>query len=106
MGLHYQKLREQGIEVLAIGGGAPSRAQVMAKNLRLPFPVLSDPDRSVYQRYSLSKKLVLIQQSGTVLIDQQGIIRYTRRFTNPQAWIGSAEITNLLNATSQLEAGG
>ena len=71
---------------------------------RLPFPVLSDPDRDVYERYSLTKKLVMMQQSGTVLIDQKGIIRYMKRFTNPQAWLGSREMTHVLEAVATLNA--
>src|SRR5688572_14926571 len=102
LGLHYQKFREHNVEVLIIGGGAAVRAQTMTNNLRLPFPVLSDPDHAVYGRYSLTKKLVMIQQSGTVLIDQQGVIRYIKRFTNPQAWMGSGEIARLLESAASL----
>ena len=103
LGLHYPKFREHNVEVLVIGGGTPARAQAMVSKLRLPFPVLADPEREVYQRYNLTKKLVMIQQSGTMLIDQQGVIRYSKRFTNPQEWIGSREIGHLLEATAGLD---
>lgn len=101
---HYKELKARGIEVLVIGGGALYRAKAMAEKLNAPFPVLSDPDRSIYERYNLHKRLGLVQQSGTVLVDKEGTVRYIKRFTNPQAWIGSAEITSLLDAAATLEA--
>jgi peroxiredoxin len=103
LGLHHQKLREHNVEVLVIGGGGQARAQAMVSKFRLPFPVLADPDREVYRQYYLSKKLVMMQQSGTMLIDKQGVIRYIKRFTNPQAWMGSREIAHLLEAAAALD---
>jgi hypothetical protein len=70
LGRHYEKLRAQNVEVLVVGGGPATRARAMAQHSRVPFPVLADPDRSVYLQYNLSKKMVLIQQSGTFLVDR------------------------------------
>jgi peroxiredoxin len=59
-------------------------AERAAKSLKLPFPVLADPDRAVYLRYGLDKAFVAIQRSGTFLIDQQGIVRYIEHGALPQ----------------------
>lgn len=103
LGRHYEKLKSQGVEVLVVGGGPATRARAMAQHSRAPYTVLADPDRSVYGRYNLSKKMVLIQQSGTFLIDRDGIIRHIKRFTNPQAWIKRSELADVLDAVATLE---
>src|SRR5438552_18971340 len=92
LGRHYPQFQAQNTTVLAIGSGTVTRAQTMAKNTRLPFPVLADPDRQVYAHFGLFKKMLLIQQSGTLLIDKQGVIRHITRITNPQQWFSRDEI--------------
>src|SRR5205085_9337537 len=72
LGRMYEQLKAQNVEVLVIGGGERKDAERLTKLLNLPYPVLADPDRSVYERYSLDKVLIAIQRSGTFLIDQQG----------------------------------
>src|SRR4051812_21907095 len=95
LGRHYEEFKAQGAEVLVIGGGPVNRAETMAKNVRLPFPILADPERNVYAHYSLSQKMIVMQQSGLILVDKQGIIRHIQRFTNPQAWMRSKEISEV-----------
>ena len=60
--------------------------------LKLPFPVLVDPDRAVYRRYGLDKVLIALQRGGTFLIDKQGIMRYIHQVTNPQASVEKEEL--------------
>ena len=56
----------------------------MSNQLKLPFPVLADPDRAIYLRYGLDKVFLAIQRSGTFLIDQQGIVGYIKQGALPQ----------------------
>jgi peroxiredoxin len=68
--------------------GAPlAKAQSYAQLLHLPFPVLSDPQRAVYHRYGLEKALILIQRTASIVLDQEGIIRYIKTATNPMLWL-------------------
>ena len=61
-------------------------ARHYADTLKSPFPVLADPDRAVYHRYELDK-IVGIQRTASIIIDQTGIIRYLKRSINPTTWL-------------------
>ena len=78
-------LAERDARVLVIGGGTAIAARMAARFLRLPFPVLHDPERAVYRAYGFERKLGVIQQSGTVLVDRDGIVRYRTVGLNPFA---------------------
>jgi peroxiredoxin len=88
----YEQLRTQETEVLILGGGSRKAAERLSARFNLPFPVLVDPDRSVYRRYGLDKVLIALQRSGTFLIDKQGIVRYIHQVTNPQASVAKDEL--------------
>jgi len=77
---------------ILIGGGSYEAAQKVAKRYKFPFPVFGDPDRSVYHKYNFDKALMLVQKSGTVLIDKAGIIRYLNHSTNPGASLNKVEL--------------
>lgn len=92
LGRMYEQLQAQDVEVLVIGGGSREDAERLSRMFKLPFPVLADPDRSVYGSYGLNKALLFIQRSGTFLIDRPGIVRYIHQVTNPQASVDKAEL--------------
>lgn len=78
------KLLSYGATVLIIGPGLPSDASALATRLEVPFPVLADEDGRTYAAYGLRKVMFnTVLQSGTILIDREGVIRYARRATNP-----------------------
>ncbi len=79
----YDELQAAHTSVLVIGGGRREDAVHLQGHLHLPFPVLADPERSVYAAYGLDRALHVIQRSATVLIDTQGIICYLNRTTLP-----------------------
>ena len=74
-------------EVLVILGDTLDRARKYASALNLPFPVLADPDRQVYERFGLDKAFIVIQRTASVVVDQAGVIRYLRRAANPMTWL-------------------
>ena len=98
LGRINQELKSRDTDVLVIGGGSVAGATGLARALKLPFPVLADPDRAVYASFGLDKKL-FVQRSATVLIDKKGTIRYILRATNPRA---SFDKDELLKAISTL----
>ena len=76
--------REHGVEILVIGPGGPDSARRLARLIRAPCPVLADREREVFRAYGYARRVVsLIQQSGTVLVDTTGHVRYVRRATSP-----------------------
>ncbi len=90
----YEQLRARDTEVLIIGGSSRKGAERLSHRLKLPFPVLVDPDpeRAVYRRYGLDNVWIALQRSGTFLIDKRGIMRYIHQVTNPQASVAEDEL--------------
>ena len=68
-------------------GDTVERARRYAATLKVPLPVLADPDRAIYHRFDLEKAYVVIQGTASVVVDRDGTIRYVRRATNPVAWL-------------------
>jgi peroxiredoxin len=94
------QFKAAGTQVLAILGEPIVRAQSYARSLKVPFPVLADPDLSAYSSYDLDKALIVIQRTASVLIGRDGTIRYLKRATNPATWLG--ESAQLLEAAVRL----
>lgn len=67
----------------------------LIRMMKLPIPVLVDRDRSVYRAYGLDKRL-LVQESATVIIDRDGVVRYTRASFSPWASFELHEIIDVL----------
>ena len=67
-----------------IGPRGQTAAALAARKLEAPFPVLADLARRAYRAYGFTKSLWVIQQSGWVLIDRDGIVRHIYRNTNPK----------------------
>jgi peroxiredoxin len=84
-----------GAQVLVILGDTLDRARQYAETLKTPFPVLADPERAVYHQYELDK-FIGIQRTASLIIDQNGMIRYLKRSINPMTWL--QEIKELLQA--------
>jgi len=76
-----------GAQILIILGDTLDRASKYAETLKTPFPVLADPDRTVYHRYELDKNFIGIQRTASVIVDQNGMIRYIKRSLNPMTWL-------------------
>ena len=94
-------------EVLVILGDTLDRARQYANALKLPFPVLADPDRQVYGRFGLDKALIVIQRTASVVVDQAGVIRYLRRATNPMTWLQeSQELLQVVKSLTEAKSHG
>ncbi len=100
---HYDAFRAEGVAVAAIGQGTPRDARRFREQFSLPFPVLSDADRSAFAAYGLMDGTIeqvysptpglrlaramlrghlphrtvgsVRQLPGTFVIDRNGIIR-------------------------------
>ena len=84
-----------------IGGGSYDAAQKVAARYKLPYSVFGDPERSIYQKFGFDKSMLVIQKSGTVLIDKAGIVRYINRASNPGASVNKVEILAAANGLVQ-----
>ena len=100
MGRAYKKLQGKNTAVLIIGGGEQDDAARLARMYKLPFPVLADPDRAIYEQYNLGKVLFMWQRTATVLVDMQSKVQHIHRATNPQ---DSLDLDELMNAVDTLQ---
>jgi peroxiredoxin len=98
LGRSTDDLAARDTRVLAIGKGTTRGATRVASMLKVPFPVLADPSGDAYARFGFAKSLLVIQQSGTVLIDRAGIVRYLHRATNPGDALDMYELTEAIKA--------
>ncbi len=86
MGRLNNEFVQAGAQILVILGDSLERARKYAETLKAPFPVLSDPERAVYHRLEL-RKFIGIQRTASIIVDQNGVIRYIKRAVNPMTWL-------------------
>ncbi len=97
LGRLYPQFQSAGTEILVILGARTDQAKSYAESLHAPFPVLADPDRSVYKLFGLEKAMLVIQRTASIIVDRKGIIRYIKRVTNPMTWLQeSTELVGLI----------
>lgn len=87
LGRMYDQFREAGTEIIVILGEGLEKARKYADGIGLPFPILCDPDRAVYQLYELEKYFSLFQRTASLVVDKEGIVRYLKRTTIPNVWL-------------------
>ena len=76
-----------GVQILVILGDTLEHARRYAETLKAPFPVLADPERTIYHRFELKKNFIGIQRTASVIVDQDGVIQYLKRTINPNTWL-------------------
>ncbi len=87
LGQLYNDFKAANCEILLILGESADKAKRYTEILHLPFPVLADPQRTIYHQYGLEKAMIFIQRTASIVIDQAGIIRYLRTTTSPMVWL-------------------
>ena len=94
----YDTFQARDTTVLVIGGGQKKDAEKLAHTFSTPFPVLADPDRSVYLRYSLDKVVMFVQRSGTMVVDKQGTLRYMQQAMLPTAALEAEAVLRVIKS--------
>ena len=65
---NYEEIQARRATVVAVSFEPRDRLFQLARQLRLPFPLLSDPERDVYRAYGLEQgRLSQLLSPGTVL---------------------------------------
>lgn len=82
-----EQFRAAGAEIVVILGDTMERAKEYVGILKLPFPVLSDPQREVYHLYELEKYFSLFQRTASIVVDKDGVVQYLKRTTLPDVWL-------------------
>lgn len=83
----HKQFNDIGAEFIIILGATLEKAKRYVDMLKLPFPVLSDPNREVYRVYELEKFFMLIQRTASIVVDRDGRVQYLKRTTNPTRWL-------------------
>jgi peroxiredoxin len=87
LGKMYDQFRGAGTEIIVILGEDVEKSKKYANGIGLPFPILADPDRAVYQLYELEKYFLLFQRTASLVVDKAGVVRYLKRTTVPNVWL-------------------
>jgi peroxiredoxin len=87
LGRMNEEFVRAGALILIILGDTPERARKYAETLKVPFPILADPDRAIYHLYELDKNFIGIQRTASIVLDQTGVIRYLKRTLNAMQWL-------------------
>ena len=87
LGRMYEQFRETGTEIIVILGENLEKSRAYTEGIDLPFPILSDPDRAIYDLYELEKYFLLFQRTASLVVDKEGVVRYLKRTTVPNVWL-------------------
>ncbi len=79
----YQKIREQGAEVLGVSVDSTASHQKFTEKYHLPFPLLADTDKSVSKAYGVLNEKSNTSRRVTFLIDEHGKILKTFQTVKP-----------------------
>ena len=83
----HKQFTDAGAEFVIILGDTLEKAKRYVDMLKLPFPVLSDPEREVYRVYELEKYFRLVQRTASIVVDHNGRVQYLKRTTSPMVWL-------------------
>ncbi|RMG54743.1 MAG: peroxiredoxin [Bacteroidetes bacterium] len=73
----YEVFQQAGAEVIGVSADSVASHKAFASNRRLPFQLLSDPDKATAKAYGVASSMLgLLPGRETFVIDQQGIIRH------------------------------
>ena len=72
---NYEKFREQNVEIIGINADTVQSHEDFVADCRLPFPLLSDTDKSVCREYDALSVLGTVQRR-VYLIGEEGNIRF------------------------------
>ena len=79
----YQKIREQGAEVLGVSVDSTASHQKFTEKYHLPFLLLADTDKSVSKAYGVLNEKSNTSRRVTFLIDEHGKILKTFQTVKP-----------------------
>ncbi|MCU1413655.1 MAG: Alkyl hydroperoxide reductase subunit C-like protein [Microbacteriaceae bacterium] len=87
------QLESEGVKVVVAVPDDAADALAWKAKRDVPFPVVIGQDGTAHAEAGLLRKVFgAIQQSGGVLIDKQGVVRYSHVSTNPGASYQKADL--------------
>jgi peroxiredoxin Q/BCP len=71
----YEQFQAVGAEVVGVSSDSQASHQAFAAKHRLPFPIISDPDRTLRKLFGVPNPLGFLPGRVTFVIDKAGVIR-------------------------------
>jgi peroxiredoxin Q/BCP len=71
----YEQFQAVGAEVVGVSSDSQASHLAFAAKHRLPFPIISDPDRRLRKLFGVPNPLGFLPGRVTFVIDKQGVIR-------------------------------
>ncbi|MFM8292261.1 MAG: peroxiredoxin [Planctomycetia bacterium] len=71
----YEQFQAAGAEVVGVSSDSQASHLAFAAKHRLPFPIISDPDRRLRKLFGVPNPLGFLPGRVTFVIDQAGVIR-------------------------------
>ncbi|WP_062516043.1 peroxiredoxin family protein [Demequina gelatinilytica] len=96
---HAGDFRERGVEVVIVIPDTIDAAANWKAKKSIPFPVVVSDGADAHASVGLMRKVFgAVQQSGGILIDRAGIVRYTHSATNPGGSYDAAALDEAIAA--------
>ena len=96
-----KRIEAAGARIIAVGPGSEAAAGRVKRLFRLSYPVFGDRSGSVYGVFGFRRVLAVIQQSGAVVVDADGVVRYVHRTASMQ---NSLHLDDILRTLAALGA--
>lgn len=71
----YEQFQAVGAEVVGVSSDSQASHQAFAAKHRLPFPIISDPDRRLRKLFGVPNPLGFLPGRVTFVIDKAGVVR-------------------------------
>lgn len=93
-----EELNELGVKILAIAPDKVELLEPLQKALKLPFPLLSDPQHTVFAHYEMLEGN--IPSGGDIVVNKAGVVRYVYHET-PNNQIRFADLLSIVKDVVQ-----
>jgi peroxiredoxin Q/BCP len=74
---NYERFKASDSEVLGISVDPPEKSRELAEKLKIHFPLLSDQDHKVIDRYDILDPGGKISIASVFVVDKKGIVRWS-----------------------------
>lgn len=72
----YEAFKQLGAEVIGVSSDDSEKHRNFAEHHRLPFTLLSDPDKNVRKLFGVPSSMVFLPGRVTYVIDKEGRVRH------------------------------
>jgi peroxiredoxin len=96
---HYAQIRATGADVTAISVDLPRKSEALRRELRLPFPILSDSERRVIREWDIynPREKGGIAKPALFVINRDRTVRYSKVDTVATR-VPAAEVLRILGS--------